>query len=96
MRTELIEGNEPRPDDKDLLSLIERHAHNGPQARRGVQYSRIALRNRVGAIYRVVFPSGAREHRAIHEALRGYGLHDELRGLSNGSFEAIFGDIANR
>lgn len=92
MRTQLIEGNQPRADDQDLLALVEAHAAKGRQAVAGRQYARMAIRNEAGAIYRAIITSGPREHRAIHEALRGYGLHDELRGLSNGQFEAIFGD----
>lgn len=91
MQTQLIDGKEPRADDQNLLALMNSHAHHGPQARRGRQYARLAIRNEAGTIYRVVSISGAREHRAICDALRGYGLHDELRGLSNGQFEAIFG-----
>ncbi|ROR23026.1 hypothetical protein EC845_1939 [Comamonas sp. BIGb0124] len=90
MLTELIEGVDVRVDDEHILAILDAHAKHRAAGVRALQIFPLAIKNEAGVIYRLVEASGARELRALNEALLNHGLHNETGGLSQGKFISIY------
>lgn len=77
MKTKLIDGVAPLPDDDEILTLITEETD--PYGGRGT-YA-IGIRNTSGEIYRVVNPESLSETTGVMEGLKALGFADELNDI---------------
>lgn len=90
MRTKLIDGTSPRPDDQQITATVEAEADR--QFGGGGMEFIIGVRNAGGQLYRAFSAQGLGEFVRACEALKGLGLADELggeKGMRDGC-DAIF------
>lgn len=90
MRTKLIDGTSPRPDDQQITAAVEAEADR--QFGGGGMEFIIGVRNASGQLYRAFGAQGMGEFVRAGEALKGLGLTDELdgeKGMRHGC-DAIF------
>lgn len=71
MRTQLIEGTDPRPDDKEILSVVRKETKG---SNRELNERVLGIRNAAGQLYRRFTTYGPGEFMGVCTALEAYGL----------------------
>lgn len=79
MRTKLIDGTSPRPDDQQITAAVKAEADH--QFGGGAMDFVIGVRNAGGQLYRAFVAQGMGEFVRACETLKGLGLADELDGV---------------